>query len=68
MKKFVKKHVLVIIGTVIGAIAGYIYWQQVGCNSGTCSITSNPTNSTIYGAVMGGLFFSMFQKKSNKTT
>ena len=67
MKKFVKKHLLAIVGLSVGAIAGYFYWQQVGCISGTCAITSNPYNSTIYGAVMGGLLFSIFQKNKNKT-
>jgi hypothetical protein len=45
---------------------GYLYWQQIGCASGICMITSKPLNSTIYGAAMGGLFFGMFKKRSNK--
>lgn len=49
-------------GVFIGAIAGYLYWKFIGCTSGTCAITSNPLNSTIYGAVMGGLLFSIFKK------
>ena len=65
MKKFVKKHVLTIIGIVVGTIAGYLYWKFVGCSSGTCAITSNPVRSSIYGAVTGGLLFSMF-KESKK--
>lgn len=65
MKKFVKDHLLTIIGVALGAMAGYFYWQQVGCSSGTCPITSKPFNSSIYGAVMGGLLFSLF-KKTNK--
>lgn len=67
MKKFAKKHLLTIIGAAAGAIAGYIYWQQVGCNSGTCAITSDPINSTVYGAVMGGLLLSIFQKDHRKS-
>jgi len=63
MKKFAKKHLLTIIGVVVGAIAGYFYWRQVGCSSGSCAITSKPFNSTIYGAIMGGLLFSMFKKQ-----
>lgn len=63
MKKLSKTYLLLIIGVVIGATAGYFYWKLVGCNSGTCAITSNPTNSTLYGAVIGGLLFSMFQSK-----
>lgn len=66
MKKFAKKHLLTILGVFVGAIAGYLYWQQVGCSSGNCAITSNPTNSSVYGSIMGGLLFSIFQK--NKKT
>ena len=50
------------IGIAIGALAGYAYYFYVGCASGTCAITSKPLNSTLYGAVMGGLVFNMFVK------
>ena len=50
------------IGIVVGAIAGYLYYYYVGCASGTCSITSKPLNSALYGALMGGLVFNMFVK------
>ncbi|MBX3163744.1 MAG: hypothetical protein KF900_04640 [Bacteroidetes bacterium] len=66
MKKFAKKHLLIMIGGIAGATAGFFYWQQVGCSSGSCAITSNPVNSTIYGAIMGGLLLSMFQKENKK--
>ncbi|HLU16550.1 MAG TPA: DUF6132 family protein [Edaphocola sp.] len=62
MKKFVRRHLLSIIGVVLGALAGYFYWQQIGCSSGTCAITADPTNSTLYGALMGGLILSFFKK------
>ncbi len=55
------------IGVVIGAIAGYLYYFYVGCSSGTCAITSKPLNSSLYGAVMGGLLFNMFVKSSKKS-
>ena len=60
------KNILTIAGIFIGALAGYLYWQYVGCLSGTCAITSNPRNSTIYGSIMGGLVFSLFQSKPTK--
>jgi len=50
------------IGVAIGAVAGYLYYYYVGCASGTCSITSRPLNSTLYGSLMGGLVFNMFVK------
>lgn len=62
MKKYIKSNLLWILGAVLGAIAGYIYWSQVGCSSGTCAITSKPLNSSLYGAIMGSLFLSIFKK------
>lgn len=63
--KFYKTHLLTIIGIIVGSIAGFLYWQQVGCISGTCPITSTWHNSTAYGALMGGLLFSLFQTSKN---
>jgi C4-dicarboxylate transporter len=54
------------IGIAIGALAGYAYYFYVGCASGTCAITSKPLNSTLYGALMGGLVFNMFVKDTKK--
>jgi hypothetical protein len=64
---FILKHKLSIIGVIAGAIGGYFYYHFVGCASGTCAITSKPLNSTLYGAIMGGLLFNMFQKEKTKT-
>ncbi len=61
MKKWFSNNKLVIAGILLGAVAGYAYWNFVGCASGTCAITSKPLNSTIYGAMMGGLFLSLFK-------
>ncbi len=60
----IKKYGLTIAGVLAGTIAGYFYWQQVGCVSGSCPITSSPVNSSLYGAFMGGLLLSMFQKEN----
>jgi hypothetical protein len=54
------------IGIIVGAIAGYLYYFYVGCASGTCAITSKPINSTLYGALMGGLIFNLFVKSPKK--
>lgn len=61
----IKKYGLVALGMVVGIAGGFFYWQQIGCVSGTCPITSSPVNSSIYGAMMGGLLFSMFKKDKN---
>jgi Family of unknown function (DUF6132) len=64
--KWLLNNKLVIAGIIVGAVAGFIYWKQVGCTSGTCMITSKWHNSTGYGALMGGLLFSLFQKPVRK--
>jgi hypothetical protein len=50
-----RKFLVALIGIMVGAVGGYLYWQQIGCSSGTCLIASKPLNSTLYGAVMGYL-------------
>lgn len=63
MKKWVNQNKLIIIGALIGGIIGFLYYNFIGCKSGTCAITSKPLNSTIYGAVLGGLMISLFKQK-----
>ena len=62
---FIQKNSLTIIGVLVGAILGFTYWYFIGCESGTCPIKSDPTNSTLYGSLMGGLLFNIFQKQEN---
>ncbi len=61
-------HWLTVAGILFGALAGYLYYYFVGCKSGTCLITSKPLNSTLYGAMMGGLLFSIFKKETKKNS
>ncbi len=65
---FILKHKSTFIGIVVGALCGYLYFYFVGCSSGTCAITSKPINSTLYGAMMGGLFVNSFKKKEIRDT
>jgi len=65
--KYLNKHKITIIGLILGALGGYLYYHFIGCVSGTCAITSKPINSTLYGALMGGLLFNMFQKEKIKS-
>lgn len=59
----ITKNKITFLGVLFGAIGGYLYYTYVGCLSGTCAITSSPIMSTIYGGVMGGLLFNMFEKE-----
>lgn len=60
---YLKRNWITILGIVIGAVGGFLYWRFVGCSSGSCPITSSPVMSSIWGAILGGLLFSMFTKK-----
>ncbi|MCC5934243.1 MAG: hypothetical protein JJU35_08320 [Balneolales bacterium] len=50
------KNILIILaGLLIGGLTGFSYWYFIGCDTGTCAITSNWSTSTLYGLGMGGL-------------
>ena len=67
MKKWFFKNRLYLVGAIVGAVAGFFYWQQIGCASGTCPISSKPLNSRLYGALMGALLLSLFEtRKADK--
>jgi hypothetical protein len=69
IKKFVKRYYIHLLVTVAGSIAGYLYWYYIGCNSGTCPITSKWQNSMLYGLVLGYLSGDMLHgmiKKNKK--
>lgn len=57
---------LYIGGGILGAVAGYAYYALIGCSSGSCAITSNPTMSTIYGTIFGLLIGSLFTSSRKK--
>lgn len=68
-KEFLRRYGFTLLGIAIGLAGGYLYWQYVGCSTGTCPITSSPVMSSIWGAVIGGLLFSSFnpdRKQINK--
>ena len=68
MKKWLLNNKLTVIGAVLGAVGGYLYYYFVGCASGTCGITSSPVNSTLYFAVLGGLIVNLIKTETKKST
>ena len=66
MNKFLKNIDVrfLLVGIFFGGIGGYSYYYFIGCNTGSCPITSNPVIMTLY-----GIFFGMvlFFKKKKKT-
>jgi len=55
-----------LIGIVAGGLGGYAYFYFIGCRTGTCSITSNPWLSVVWGMAVGYLLFDLFYKGSKK--
>ncbi|MFZ9982906.1 MAG: DUF6132 family protein [Cyclobacteriaceae bacterium] len=61
-----KHRLIYLVCTVVGLAAGFLYWQQIGCVTGTCPITSSPLNSTLYGGLMGFVASGLFIKENRK--
>ncbi len=57
-----KRFSRLVLGLVAGALVGLLYWKFVGCQSGTCPLTSNPYKSVIIFSFMGLL---MAKEKSS---
>ncbi len=69
MKIFLKNKMLQIVFALVGALGGFLYWNFVGCESGTCAIKSVWYWSTLWGSVVGylvGDFISDFVNKRKK--
>ncbi|MGI6751918.1 MAG: DUF6132 family protein [Anaerovoracaceae bacterium] len=46
----------ILLGMAVGAAIGYfLFYRVIGCNSGSCPITSNPWVSSIYGGILGAI-------------
>jgi hypothetical protein len=68
MKKWLLNNKLTVIGAILGAVGGYLYYYFVGCASGTCGITSSPVNSTLYFAILGGLIVNLIKPETKNST
>ena len=65
--KFLKRLLspYLIIGLIVGAIGGYLYYYFVGCDRG-CPITSSPYKSVAWGLIMGGVLGDLFYRPSKE--
>jgi hypothetical protein len=66
LKDVLKNNLLPLIGGVLGAVGGYLYWMKIGCTTGACPMTSSPLMSVMWGAIMGALVFSLFKREEDK--
>ncbi len=46
-----------VISILIGGLLGFAYYKLIGCSLGACPLTSNPWISTLYGSLIGVVFF-----------
>ncbi|MDO9540810.1 MAG: DUF6132 family protein, partial [Kiritimatiellia bacterium] len=67
MKRRRKVIIQLLIGVVIGALAGAVMGYFGKCSSGTCPLTANPLRGMIYGALIGAffVFFSAWGKSED---
>ena len=61
MTNKLKDNLITVIGAVLGAVSGFLYWKYIGCASGTCPLTSSWKIMLVYGGVTGGLLGNMLQ-------
>ncbi|HPR31531.1 MAG TPA: DUF6132 family protein [Prolixibacteraceae bacterium] len=64
MQQFLRTYKLYLIAIPLGALAGFLYWRFIGCQSGTCPITSRWYNSTLMGMAFGALL--AFKPRKNE--
>lgn len=57
-QKLISNNILrIIFGAAMGAGLGYLYWTFIGCNSGTCPLTSTPLKTIAIFSIMGMVWF-----------
>ena len=66
MVQKIKSSVPEIIGLLLGAVGGFVYFKTVGCSTGSCPITSNPWLTIIWGSLIGFLTGGIFNKNNKK--
>jgi len=55
MRKFIYKFWYFFVLILAGITGGYMYWKNIGCNSGSCPITSHWQSSLLIGGMLGYL-------------
>lgn len=66
MISFIKRNKIAAIFIGIGILGGYLYWYFIGCNSGTCPLTSVWYGNAAYGAMIGYLVGDSIQGYTRK--
>ncbi len=61
-----KKYLRVIVGSVVGGLLGFLYYDFVGCRTGSCSLVSDPYVSTLLGIVVGAILLFPTKNRRNE--
>lgn len=61
MKDKIRNNIITITASIAGMAGGFLYWEYIGCATGTCPLTSSWKIMLIYGGVIGGLLGNMIQ-------
>ncbi len=56
----------ILLGAIVGAGLGLLYWKFIGCNSGTCPLTSDPYKTVGIFTLMGGLYAKKDKQKKKE--
>jgi len=57
VKQFLNKRIYrYILGALSGAAIGWLYWEFIGCNGGSCPLTSSSTKTILVFSMMGMWF------------
>ncbi len=49
-----KRKAKIVFATLVGGLAGFLYYTWIGCYNDSCLIGSNLWISIVYGAALGG--------------
>lgn len=60
--RFLKQNWITLLGIAIGVAGGCAYWLFVGAENSMSEITASPVNCSLWGALIGGLFFNIYQE------
>ncbi len=52
------------LGAIAGGVLGFLYWKFIGCNTGSCPLTSNPVQSVLLFGFLGGFLAKDKKEKS----
>ncbi|MBN1415310.1 MAG: hypothetical protein JW973_09435 [Bacteroidales bacterium] len=67
MRSLFLKYWYVIMLSLAGLAGGFLYWKYIGCQSGSCPITSHWHSSTVIGGIIGylsgSIVFDLVHKK-----